>query len=109
MPTPSASQIARLKLMTDSTMEPVVSDAELTTAIEMYFAADADGVAPTGDDWPVVDWYGAAEFIWNVKHGRAATLVNTNADGQQYSLSDIADRCAQQRNYYAALRQVGNI
>lgn len=109
MPVPSATQIARLKMMTDATMEPVLSDAEVTAILEMYFVADADGTAPSGDAWPLIDWYGAAEYAWNIKHGRAATLVNTNADGQQYSLSDVAERCKEQRQYYAALRQTGTI
>lgn len=96
-------------MMTDATMEPVLTDPEITSIIEMWFIADADGGAPTGDTWEFVDWYGAAEYGWNIKHGRAATLVNTNADGQQYSLSDVAERCKEQRQYYAALRQTGTI
>lgn len=106
--TPSASSVNRLKLMAAATDEPVLTDSEIQTILQDWAIADSTGAVPTGT-WDSFDWNGAAETAWRLKHGRAAKLVNSTADGQQFNLSDIRAACLEQLTLYQHLRQTGTV
>ena len=106
--TPSTAAVNRLKLMAVATDEPVLTDSEIQTILQDWAIADSSGSVPTGT-WSEFDWNGAAETAWRIKHGRAAKLVSSSADGQQFNLSDIRAACLEQITLYQHLRQTGTV
>lgn len=88
--------------------DPKLTADEVVTVMEMYALTDANGTLPGFAGWvETLDWYGAAMELWQIKAGRAAKFITTNADGQQMSMSDLKKHCNEQVSRYTALRQTG--
>lgn len=107
---PSATAIARLKRMVAATVDPKLTDADITDALIMYAVADGNGLAPDSDDITWVesyDYLGAAIECLGWKKAAASAMVNFNADGSQASMSDITEHLDKLIAEYAARRSIG--
>ena len=92
----------RLKAMTASATEPTLSDTEIDALLTQFSTADADGLAPTDDDWtPTYNLRAAAAEGWRWKAGRCANLVSADLDGDRLSSNQIHDHCLAMIKQYA--------
>jgi hypothetical protein len=107
---PSANAIARLRRMTAATIDPKLTDSDLSEALVTYALADGSGLAPTDVLWvETFDYNRAAAEAWGWKAAAASALVDTNADGSQFGLSKIVANCESQRDYYLGQASWGTI
>lgn len=93
----------RLRMMTDYTGEPALSDDELAELLETAKRPDRYGLAPTDTGWtPTWDLNAAAADGWDVKAGKCASEHYFAADGAMYTRNQIHDHCVAMAARYRA-------
>lgn len=108
--TPSTTAINRLGRMVSASVAPALTTDDLADALVMYAVVDGAGVIPGDTGWlETYDMAGAALECWQWKKAAAVANVNFNADGSQFSLSDISEHIEERIRYYSALRATGNL
>lgn len=129
----TAAQLATLRRMVGEPTTTTYSDALLTTLIEAYPTLDENGEAPrihaidanesvtytadmdvldliANDDWiPTYDLNATASQIWMEKAAVPAADYDFNADGGNYSRSQVYEQAMKQARFYAAKRRAGTI
>jgi hypothetical protein len=94
--------IARLEVMTASSVDPVLSETEIGMLLDMCRLADADDNAPDDADWtPTWDLNRAAAEGWRWKAGKAAARFDFSADGAKFDRSQIVMHCERMAAQYA--------
>ncbi len=84
----------RLKRMTAWESVPTLSTDDLQSLLERYALNDADGNAPSSEDWtPTYNFRAAARAGWKLKMGKAAELQSTDLDGDRMSAHQIFYHC----------------
>ncbi len=92
----------RLKAMTASASEPTLTNTEIDALLTQYSVEDADGLAPSDEDWtPTYNMRAAAAEGWRWKAGRCANLVSADLDGDRLSSNQIYDHCLAMVKQYA--------
>lgn len=108
--TPSTTAINRLGRMVSASVDPQLTTDDLADALALYAVVDGAGVIPGGSGWlETYDMAGAALECLNWKKAAAAAMINFNADGSQFSLSDISAHIEERIAYYMGLRMTGNL
>jgi hypothetical protein len=119
--TVTAAQIATLRRMVNEPGTTTYSDALLTTFIETYPVMDETGTLPyywnylttpptkvANTDWiATYDLHAAAADIWEEKGGVASQDFDLNADGGNYTRSQVYEQYMKQARYHAARRRLG--
>lgn len=118
----TAAQIAKLRRMTAELTAAIYSDATLTTYIETYPTVDENGESPripstttpgammVNPDWTATyDLHAAAAAIWEEKAAAAAPKFDFNADGGDYSRSQMHEHAMQQVRHHLSRRNPGTI
>jgi hypothetical protein len=96
--------------MVAATVDPKLTDSDISDALIMYALADSNGLAPDSDNPAWVEGYdylGAAIEALGWKKAAATAMVNFNADGSQASMSDITEHLDKLIAQYAAQRSLG--
>lgn len=97
----------RLSKMVAATQEPVLTNEELETILELFAKTDADGVTPTDPEWtPTYNLRAAAREGWKWKMGRAAELQSTDLDGDRMSANQIFEHCERMVKKYSTAASV---
>ena len=96
-----AEATARLERMTASTVDPTLTDDEITDLLTAAARVDTDGLAPTDDDWTGTwDLNFAAAEGWRWKAGKVAERFAANLDGANLARQQIFEHClAMATNY----------
>jgi hypothetical protein len=122
--TATAAQIAQLRRMTNETgSDSAYSDAQLSELIEAFPTLDERGSQPY--DWDLtttppskianLDWIAtydmsaAASQVWLEKAAIVAQDYDFDADGGQYTRSQVHMQYMQQARYHASRRKPGTI
>jgi hypothetical protein len=129
----TAAQIAQLRRMVAEPLTTTYSDALLTTIIETYSTMDENGESPripaidshdsvtytadmdpldlvANEDWiETYDMNSAAAQIWQEKAAVPAADFDMNADGGNYSRSQVFEQAMKQARYYASKRKASTI
>ena len=98
----AASALARLRAMTASSTDPVLTEEELDLLLEGCRLEDSAGVAPGGTDWVgTYDLNRAAAEGWRWKAGKAASRFGFTADGAQFNRQQTVEACERMAKTYA--------
>ncbi|MEP6945527.1 MAG: hypothetical protein ABJA02_06375 [Acidobacteriota bacterium] len=101
----SETALDKLKRMTAWTTEPELTESDLTVTLAIYARVDANGYAPTSEEWlPTYDMNGAAAEAWLVKAARASPLTEVDP-GSGIVSSKIFDNCRAMARIYSAKRR----
>jgi hypothetical protein len=93
----------KLKKMTASDVEPLLSDDEVDELLLPASVADTNGLPPTDTDWtPTYDLNAAAADGWLIKAGRAAALVEIDPPGSGVFTAKVFDNCRAMARIYRA-------
>jgi hypothetical protein len=97
------SYLDQLKLITDWSTSPVLTEDDLNSALAAAALEDANGLAPLHEEWtPTYDLNSAASAAWLIKAARAAAMVDSPTSGE--ATSKIFDNCRSMARIYAAKR-----
>lgn len=100
--------LARLRLLTAATSEPVISDTDLGVHLDMWALADANSVAPDQPGWlGAWDITSAARAVWRDKAGRVVSDVTYQADDATYNQSDMYKHCLEMANRMVSTGTLG--
>lgn len=118
----TATQIARIRRMTNEPTETTYDDDAITEYIEYYPLVDARGQPPTiestttpgtldeNPDWiATYDLNAAAADIWAEKSSILSQDFDYSADGGQYARSQAYEQAMKQSRYYRARRSMTTI
>lgn len=101
--TQDAATIARMRRMVAEPTETPYTDAIITAYIEEYPVMDSEGYEPDEDGWTAIyDLNAAAADIWDEKASSVQKYYNFQADGAQYSQSDLFEMAMEKVRYYRA-------
>lgn len=93
----------RLKMMTAWDKVPTLSNTEVQDILDQFAKADADGLAPTDEDWtPTYAMRAAARQGWVIKMGKASELQSTDLDGDRMSANQIFAQCERMVRKYSS-------
>jgi len=96
----------KLKKLTAWDVEPELSDTEIDELLAANAKKDAEGNAPTSEDWvPTYDVNAAASAGWLIKAGRAASTTETEPDSVNVT-SRIFANCLRMARVYSGKRAV---
>jgi hypothetical protein len=94
----------QLKKLTAWDVEPELLDAEIDELLERSAKADAEGNAPSSEDWtPTYDLNSAASNGWLIKAGRAASTTETEPDSVNVTARVFAN-CLRMSRVYGGKR-----
>ena len=94
----------KLKKFTAWDVEPLLTDTEIDELLEQSSVIDAEGNAPTSEDWlPTYDLSSAAASGWLIKAGRAASTTETEPDSVNVT-SRVFANCLRMSRIYSAKR-----
>lgn len=94
----------KLKKLTAWTVEPVLTDTEIDELLESAATVDAEGNAPSSEDWtPTYDLNAAAASGWLLKAGRAASTTETEPDSVNVT-SRVFANCLRMARIYGGKR-----
>ena len=94
----------KLKKLTAWTTEPALTDVEIDELLAASGLADAEGNAPSSEDWtPTYDINAAAAEGWLIKAGRAASTTETEPDSLQVT-SRVFENCVRLARLYSTKR-----
>jgi hypothetical protein len=97
------SYLDQLKLITDWSTSPALTEDDLNSALAAAALEDANGLAPLHEEWtPTYDLNSAASAAWLIKAARAAAMVDSPTSGE--ATSKIFDNCRAMARIYAAKR-----
>lgn len=119
----TAAQIAQVRRMVNEPDDTTYDDDAISTYIEAYplldergeepYSWDTTTEPPTKDDnetWlPTYDLHAAAADIWDEKAAIVAQDFDFQADGGQYSRSQVATQYMAQARMHRARRRPGTI
>lgn len=94
----------KLALILQPTVEPALTEEEVTALLAMAATVDAAGREPSADGWTptysVQGIYRATAEGWQIKDGRVEELFDFTTDGQTFSRSQkskmLHDKCQHQ-------------
>ena len=96
----------KLKKLTASSEEPVLTDAEVDEVLAASGVADAEGNGPASEDWtPTYDVNAAAAEGWMIKAARAASTTETDPDSLAVT-SRVFENCVRMARLFSAKRAV---
>ena len=99
------SYLDQLKLITDWSTSPALSEDELESFLASAALEDAAGLAPLHEEWtPTYDLNAAAAAAWLIKAARAAATVDEPTAG--VVTSKAFDNCRAMARIYTAKRKV---
>lgn len=115
----TTEQIAQLRRMVDEPTADTYTDEDLAGYVEKHPLLDERGEVPytwdtstspptqtANDDWiPTYDLHAAAAEIWEEKAAAPAGDYDFQADGGQYSRSQVFEQCMEQARYHRARRK----
>lgn len=103
---PVLSATDQLKAMVQSSVDPTLSDDEITTLLANASVVDSTGLAPTHDDWTATyDLNRAAAAGWRLKAGKAANRFSFGSDVNRFDRKQIHDNCLAMAKEYS--RKIG--
>lgn len=118
----TATQVARIRRMTNEPTEATYDDDAITEYIEYYPLVDARGQSPLiestttagaldeNPDWiATYDLNAAAADIWSEKSSILSQDYDFSADGGNYTRSQAYEQAMKQARYYRARRSVSTI
>lgn len=103
---------AQLRAMVQASSEPLLTDDEITTLLSLTAVVDADGLAPTHDDWTATyDLNRAAAMGWEWKAGKVANQFNFSSEERsKYERSQVYNQCmASARMYKSRIHGTASI
>lgn len=110
MATPTVTTIATLRRMVAEPTETTYTDALLATTLELYPLPDSTGLDPEATLWAGAwDLNRAAADIWNEKAAAVAANFDFQADGGNYSRSQMYTQYTALAKSFAAKRQAGSV
>ena len=84
----------KLKRLTASDIEPLLSDDEIDSLVDANGVPDGAGFLPGDGLWtPTYDLNAAAASGWLIKAGRASSLVEVDPPGSGIVTSKVFDNC----------------
>ena len=96
----------KLKKLTAWTTEPALTETEIDELLLQSSLADAEGNAPSSEDWsPTYDLSAAAAAGWLIKAGRSANTTETEPDSV-YVTAKVFDNCMRMARFYGGRRAV---
>ena len=94
----------KLKKLTAWTTEPVLTDVEIDELLAASGLVDAEGNAPSSEDWtPTYDVNAAAAEGWLIKAGRVASTTESEPDSVQVT-SRVFENCVRMARLYSSRR-----
>jgi len=107
--TATATQIARLRRMVAEPTTDTYDDDALSTLIEEYPLTDSDGYESDEDDWTATyDLHAAAGDVWEEKAASVANRMDFDADGGNFSASQLYDQYQRSAAYHLARRSAAS-
>ena len=107
---PSQLAIRQLGRMTAASVDPKLTDDALADALVMYALADVSARLPGTDDWvETYDFYGAAIEALGWKKIAVSSMTSFQADGNQFSVSDVTKHLEAEINRLNGIRMTGTI
>lgn len=101
--------LVRLKMMLTWDAEPTLTLDEMLALIDLARRPDADGLAPSEDDWvPTFDLEAAAAEGWSWKANQVVPRFDVTVDGDSFRRAQIYAHCRRQSSHYAN-KIVGNL
>ncbi|HEV7700408.1 MAG TPA: hypothetical protein VGO43_09290 [Pyrinomonadaceae bacterium] len=98
------SYLDQLKLITDWSASPALTEDELGDLLAGAALEDAAGLAPLNEEWtPTYDLNSAAAAAWLIKAARAAATVDSPTEG--VVTSKVFDNCRAMARIYSAKRR----
>jgi len=99
----AVSALARLRSMTASSTDPVLTEEELDLLLEGCRLEDSEGVAPGGTDWiGTYDLSRAAAEGWRWKAGKAASRYQFASEGVgSFNRNQVVEACERMAKMYA--------
>lgn len=92
----------RLKLLTQWDSPPGLTQDEIDALVVMAQRADADGNAPSSDDWaPTYALRAAAAEGWRMKAGKASSQFAFSEDGQSFQPQQVIEHCLKMAAHYS--------
>lgn len=96
----------KLKKLTASSEDPILSDAEIDELLAGSAAADASGLGPQSEAWtPTYDVNSAAAEGWLIKAARSASTTETDPDSLEIT-SRVFENCLRMAKLYSKKRAV---
>ena len=98
---------ARVRLKCQTSVAPQLSDQEITDLLAVYALQDTNGLGPTEVGW--VGTWDLTEVYrqgWLLKAAKAVAEVSYQADGAQYSQSDLYAHCIEQSNKFGSIGSI---
>ena len=94
----------KLKKLTAWDVAPELTDTEIDELLAQSAKKDAEGNAPTSEDWvPTYDVNAAASAGWLIKAGRAASTTETEPDSVNVT-SRVFANCLRMSRVYSSKR-----
>jgi hypothetical protein len=94
----------KLKKLTAWDVAPELTDTEIDELLAAAAKKDAEGNAPTSEDWiPTYDVNAAAAAGWLIKAGRAASTTETEPDSVNVT-SRVFANCLRMSRIYSSKR-----
>jgi hypothetical protein len=95
----------RLRAMTQSIIEPTLTEDEITALLGMFALEDASGNAPNAAAWQYrYDFNGAAAEGWRWKAAKVSNQHTVVVDGQQFQPNQKFEACQQMASRYEKKR-----
>lgn len=104
-----ATARAQLESMVAASSAPVLTEAEVTSLLELARRRDIDGLLYTDTGWTgTYDLNAAAAEGWRWKAGKVATDFTFASDGQTFNRGEMVRACMDMADRYAN-RATGSI
>lgn len=99
----SSTSLDKFKRLVSADQTPMLTDDDCAAVLTDWAIADVNDNAPVGE-WSDFEWAGALQAGWELKAARASILIDTTADQERASLSQIRKACVEQAAIYGAKR-----